>query len=197
MDVDQSTSVAFEEIPQITWTLSVTNSGSGPVTSSPDGISILSAGTSDSGTFDDGTVVTLAAAPDEGWRVESWGGVCSGASTTCEVTMDADQSASVAFEEGVPDLINGESTNALAGTSGEQLFFRLPVPSGASSLRVELEGGSGEADLFVRRDVLPTNTSYDCRPFIVGNDESCNFGSPSSGEWFLACLGSQLSMARR
>ena len=106
MDADQSASVAFE---RITWTLSVTKSGSGSVTSSPAGISILSGETSDSGPFDDGTVVTLTAMPDEGWRVESWGEACGGSSTTCEVTMDADQSASVTFEE-IPQFVRKNLT---------------------------------------------------------------------------------------
>ena len=100
MNGDQSASVAFE---QITWMLSVTKSGSGAVTSSPAGISISDGETSDGGPFNDGTVVTLTATPDEGWRVESWGEACNGSTTTCEVTMSADQSASVAFEEIPPN----------------------------------------------------------------------------------------------
>ena len=48
-----------------------------------------------------GASVTVMATPDEGYRVASWGDGCSAndTATTCALTMDADKTASVTFEE--------------------------------------------------------------------------------------------------
>ena len=37
----------------------------------------------------------------------------------------------------------------------------------------ELSGPGGDADLYVRRTNPPTATTYDCRPFKSGSNESC------------------------
>ena len=46
----------------------------------------------------DGDSVTVTATPDDGHRVASWGGDCSGTAATCTLTMDEDRTASVTFE---------------------------------------------------------------------------------------------------
>ncbi len=45
-----------------------------------------------------GTPVTVTATPDDGYRVASWGGDCGGKGLTCQLTMDANKTASVSFE---------------------------------------------------------------------------------------------------
>jgi hypothetical protein len=40
-----------------------------------------------------------------------------------------------------------------------------------------LSGGSGDADLYVKQGSAPTLSSYDCRPYINGNNESCRFST--------------------
>ena len=45
-----------------------------------------------------GATVTVTATPDEGYRIASWGGDCSGTATTCVLTMNAARTASVTFE---------------------------------------------------------------------------------------------------
>jgi hypothetical protein len=39
---------------------------------------------------------------------------------------------------------------------------------------ITLSGGTGDADLYVKFGSAPTATSYDCRPYLNGNNESCN-----------------------
>ena len=46
----------------------------------------------------DGASVTVTATPDDGYRVASWGGDCSGTATTCTLTLSANKTASVTFE---------------------------------------------------------------------------------------------------
>ncbi|MEM7218869.1 MAG: PKD domain-containing protein [Pseudomonadota bacterium] len=54
------------------------------------------------------------------------------------------------------------------------------LPDNAADLRITLSGGNGEADLFVRKGTKPTQTTYDCRPLLAGNEETCVFADPGS-----------------
>jgi len=80
---------------QITYSLSVTLSGSGMVTSTPSGISC---GSTCSSSFDSGASVTLNETPASGWSFTSWSGACSG-SGSCQVTMTAARSVSATFTQ--------------------------------------------------------------------------------------------------
>lgn len=83
------------------FTLTVTQTGSGTVTSAPPGISTSGATPSTNASFPDGTVVTLTATPAAGWRVQGWGGACAaaGTATVCQVTMTAARTVTVTFQE--------------------------------------------------------------------------------------------------
>ena len=75
--------------------LVISTSGNGTVTSSPSGINC---GTTCDSTFTKGTTVTLTAAAPAGSTFTGWsGGVCSGAATTCQVTMDGDKTVTATF----------------------------------------------------------------------------------------------------
>src|SRR5690606_24098584 len=67
--------------------------------------------------------------------------------------------------------------------------FTLEVPSGATNLVFQISGGSGDADLYVRRGSPPTTSQWDCRPYRTGNNESCSFSSPASGTWHVMVRG--------
>jgi len=46
---------------------------------------------------------------------------------------------------------------------------------------VSISGGSGDADLYVKLGSAPTTSSYDCRPYKSGNDETCDMSG--TGTW--------------
>ncbi len=50
-----------------------------------------------SGTYDEGTEVTLTALPATGYRFDSWGGDASGSDTTVKITLDADKTVTASF----------------------------------------------------------------------------------------------------
>jgi hypothetical protein len=79
------------DMQQFMLTIAPAGSGSGTVTSSPDG---LSCGSACSVAFDTGTVVTLTATPGSGSLFGGWGGACSGTGT-CQVTMSRARSVTV------------------------------------------------------------------------------------------------------
>ena len=70
----------------MTFSLSVSVSGPGSVTSDPRGIACP--GSTCSADFDSGTSVTLTATPDRDAYLYAWGGACEGKDTECTVTMD-------------------------------------------------------------------------------------------------------------
>jgi uncharacterized repeat protein (TIGR02543 family) len=93
MNQAQSVSAAFSKIAATDYSLVVSETGSGTVSSSPSGISC---GTSCTGSYTSGTAVTLSAQPAAGYAFSGWSGACSGTGT-CAVTMSATKSVSATF----------------------------------------------------------------------------------------------------
>jgi len=85
----------------------------------------------------------------------------------------------------ITPLSNGVPVSGLAGATGNEQSFVLAVPSGASDLGFQLSGGTGDADLYVRFGSMPTTSTYNCRPYLNGNNESCNFANPTPGDWYV------------
>ncbi|WP_338052873.1 M4 family metallopeptidase [Pyxidicoccus trucidator] len=77
----------------------------------------------------------------------------------------------------------------LSGARASKAYFSVVVPEGATGLTFTLSGGTGDADLYVRRGQAPTATSYDCRPYRSGNNEVCTFAAPGDGIWFVMLNG--------
>lgn len=156
--------------------------GSGKVTSSPNGIDC---GTRCSTRFNKGTSVTLTATPTAGARFAGWSGACSGQSATCTLTADHAHAALASFKVPVTGLSRGQTVSGLSGTSGMARMYSLHVPSGSGPLKIRLSGGTGDADLYVRRGSEPTETDFDCRPYLHGNNELCEFPAPLAGIYYI------------
>src|SRR5690606_8325528 len=86
-------------------------------------------------------------------------------------------------------LQNGVPVTGLSGAAGSTRFWTFEAPAGASNLLVSIAGGSGDADLYLRRGAPPTTSSFDCRPYRNGNSESCRSASPQPGTWHVMVRG--------
>ncbi|WP_444997011.1 pre-peptidase C-terminal domain-containing protein [Aliikangiella sp. IMCC44359] len=62
-------------------------------------------------------------------------------------------------------------------TKGTDYFYKIDVPYGAKDIKFEMSGGTGDADLYVKFKTPSTNTSWDCRPYKEGNNETCDMTS--------------------
>ncbi len=82
-------------------------------------------------------------------------------------------------------LQNGVNKKITSSPRGEELHYRLILPSGVTSLEVRIFGGAGDADLYVKSGLSPTLNQYDCRPYKNGNEETCNFVNPNEGEYHI------------
>ena len=91
--------------------------------------------------------------------------------------------------DGTTELNNGDSVSGLSGASGSWQYFKIAVPSGATDLSVQISGGSGDADLYLRQGAKPTTSSYDCRPYRNGNNETCSVASPTTGDYYIGIRG--------
>ena len=88
-----------------------------------------------------------------------------------------------------PSLVNGVPVTNISGASGSQQFWKLTVPAGRTSLKFTISGGTGDADLYVRSGAKPTTSTFNCRPFLNGNSETCTFTSPAAGDWYVMIRG--------
>ncbi|WP_052101334.1 M20/M25/M40 family metallo-hydrolase [Novilysobacter arseniciresistens] len=81
------------------------------------------------------------------------------------------------------ELEKGVPVTGLSASTGDDVTYTFEVPDGAANLSFAISGGSGDADLYVRRGSAPTDSSYDCRPWRSGNAETCSFAAPAADTW--------------
>ena len=82
-------------------------------------------------------------------------------------------------------LQNGKPVTGLAATTNNAVNYTMVVPSGTTSLKFAISGGTGDADMYVKRGSAPTTSSYDCRPYVAGNSETCNISPSTAGTYYI------------
>jgi serine protease len=82
-------------------------------------------------------------------------------------------------------LTNGVAKTGLAAATGASLNYTMAVPAGATGLKFVMAGGTGDADMYVKFGSAPTDTSYDCRPYLGGNAETCNIATTQAGTYYV------------
>jgi len=95
------------------------------------------------------------------------------------------------FAGSVTLLNNGVPVTDISGSEGSERYYRIIVPSGRETLEISISGGTGDADLYVKRDAVPTTTDSDHRPFLIGNEETVTIDNPSAGTYFIMLRGYQ------
>ncbi|MEM6991109.1 MAG: pre-peptidase C-terminal domain-containing protein [Myxococcota bacterium] len=74
----------------------------------------------------------------------------------------------------------GGLTESGSVTRNEELRFSTgTVPEGRYTFNMS---GNGDADLYVRAGSAPSTSTYDCRPYTGGSNESCTVNLTGSGE---------------
>ncbi|MEO8274857.1 MAG: pre-peptidase C-terminal domain-containing protein [Thermoanaerobaculia bacterium] len=115
--------------------------------------------------------------------VSASNGSCSSAnSTQASVTTAACTGGGSVLSNGVP-------VTGISGALNSQQNWTMPVPAASSALKFQISGGTGDADMYVRFGAAPTLTTYDCRPYVSGNAEVCNFATPSTGTYYVMLNG--------
>ena len=63
--------------------------------------------------------------------------------------------------------------------------YTLVVPAGATNLVFTQSGGTGDSDMYVKFGSAPTDTVYDCRPYVSGNAETCTIATAQAGTYYV------------
>jgi vibriolysin len=100
------------------------------------------------------------------------------------VTLTATYSAAGG---GDPLLTNGQAIT-ISGAAGSTQYWRINTPAG-KILTVSMSGGTGDADLYTRFGSRPTTTTYLCRPYQSGNNETCTVSATSAGDYYIMVRG--------
>ena len=79
---------------------------------------------------------------------------------------------------------NGVPVTNLQASRGQQKEYFIDVNAG-NTLKVTLNGGSGDADLYVRHGAKPTTSQWDCRPYRYGNNEVCTISNTQAGRYHI------------
>ncbi len=82
-------------------------------------------------------------------------------------------------------LVNGVAATGLSAATGTSLNYTMQVPAGATGLKFVTAGGTGDSDMYVRFGSAPTDTAYDCRPYLGGNAETCNIATAQAGTYYI------------
>lgn len=110
------------------------------------------------------------------------GSCASGNSTQASVTT-------AACTGGGTTLTNGVPVTGISGALNSQQNWTMAVPTGASALKFQISGGTGDADMYVKFGSAPTLTTYDCRPYATGNAETCNIATAQVGTYYVMLNG--------
>jgi serine protease len=86
-------------------------------------------------------------------------------------------------------LKKGVPVSNLNGEQGDSLLFAIDIPEDTAKLDFTVSGGRGDTDLYVRFGAEPSLTRYDCRPYLIGNQESCHFTSAKTGRYYAMLHG--------
>ncbi|WP_224371700.1 PPC domain-containing protein [Hyalangium versicolor] len=91
---------------------------------------------------------------------------------------------------GTNALANGTAEgNVSAQANDWSCVYALEVPPGASNLRFVTSGGVGNGDLYVKRGLVPTDTSYDCKSAGDTTSETCAPTTAQTGTWYARVYG--------
>jgi hypothetical protein len=141
---------------------------------------------------DDGATWDTAALPYNGqWSVLGTNGV-----DLIAVARDDPASfnnVAIAFGVGSvpPELValaNGTPVDDLETPPAGDRTFYIDVPANATNLTITTSGGTGDADMYVRRGALPSyspSAEYDAVSWEVGNEELVSIAFPESGRYYI------------
>ncbi|MDY7225563.1 PPC domain-containing protein [Hyalangium rubrum] len=87
-------------------------------------------------------------------------------------------------------LSNGVTRTGVTTVAGYwSCIYTLSVPTGATDLKFETTGGTGDADLYVKFGTTPTESSHDCKSAGGTSAETCTIAAPVTGTYYVRMYG--------
>lgn len=78
-----------------------------------------------------------------------------------------------------------DTQTGISGVVGQTLHFGPYDASAYAAIKFELSGSTGDADLYVRAGAQPSASAYDCRPYLTGSNESCEFDPAATDDYYV------------
>ncbi|UGB38838.1 M4 family metallopeptidase [Frateuria soli] len=78
-----------------------------------------------------------------------------------------------------------DSVNLPTVTTGNWSSTYTETVQAGHTATFAISGGTGDADLYVRAGSAPTTSSYNCRPYKTGNNESCTFTPSTTTTYYI------------
>ena len=149
MEQARSATATFVPTNASRFSLSVTRTGSGGVTSTPAGIDC---GTTCETQFAAATRVVLTATPASGQVFDGWSGACRSQALTCEVTMSAARAVAAAFRAASTAGSWGELVS-LAGAGAATPLVAIDDAGRATAVWRQLDAGTTQHHVWSSRSV--------------------------------------------
>lgn len=86
---------------------------------------------------------------------------------------------------GYPVLNNGVALAGQGAATGGWQYFTIDVPAGKTQVAFGLNGGNGDADMFVKLGGTPTTASYNCKSDGPSSVENCTVNAPAAGRYYV------------
>jgi hypothetical protein len=81
-------------------------------------------------------------------------------------------------------------SRAVSGAADSHKYYKVTVPAGMLGLKIELSGGTGNADLYVSYEEVPDAEFYfDCGSWNSTNNETCSTEFPPGGTYYVLVHG--------
>jgi hypothetical protein len=81
------------------------------------------------------------------------------------------------------------NARAVWGVTGSARYFYIHVPANVSQMTLRLKGTSGNPDLYLKRQAMPTTWSYDYRSAWNAANEKIVVQNPKAGTWYVMVHG--------
>lgn len=130
-------------------------------------------------TFDQGGCGVVKAAADMGYNTADVENAFSqvGVNASCTVTPPTGNVLEI-----------GKPVTGLSGNAQSEVFYTFSVPT-TTNVTVAIQGGTGDADLYLKANSKPTTSSWDCRPYRYGNSESCQVTAQAGATYHVMLKG--------
>jgi len=89
---------------------------------------------------------------------------------------------------GDPYLQNGVAVTNISGATGSAQYWRIQAPA-SRTVTVRITGSNGDPDLYTRFGSRPTTSTYSCRPYLNGANETCTISSATAGDHYVMVRG--------
>jgi len=93
------------------------------------------------------------------------------------------------FQAGPRLFDNGGTVRSVSGGHKEQRFFKIEVPFNSTKIAIKTTGGSGDVDLYLRANAIPSNSWYGYSSAHSGNTEAIVITNPLPGTWHVMLRG--------